>query len=309
MKVRKFLSALLALLLLLSLTACGSAKAPAENMAYDRAEMDMAPAATAAPGLTTENKENGSTSSLPSDRKLIRTISMEAETEDLTVLSDTLTARIAALGGYVESKDLRNGSAYSGYYRRTLSMTVRIPTEKADEFVAQVSENSNIVSSTESIDDVTLTYVDTESHVKALETEQERLLALLAKTDNLKDILTLEERLTKVRFELERYASRLRALDNQVTYATIQLSVLEVKEYTPVVEEEPTVWQRVSQGFTRSLKDIGEGFTNFFVWFTVNSPYLLIWGAILAVVLLILRKRGILKAPARKRKAPKEPTE
>ena len=308
MKVRKFVSILLMLLLLLGLTACGSsAKAPAENMAYDKAEMEAAPAEKPGAGLTTDSQD--STASLPTDRKLIRNIYIEAETEDLTALTDALTARIAALGGYVESKDLRNGSAYSGYYRRTLSMTVRIPTEKADEFVAQVSENSNIVSSTESIDDVTLTYVDTESHVKALETEQERLLALLAKTDNLKDILTLEERLTKVRFELERYASRLRALDNQVTYATIQLSVLEVKEYTPVVEEEPTVWQRVSQGFTRSLKDIGEGFTNFFVWFTVNSPYLLIWGAVLAVILLILRKRGILKAPVRKRKTPKEPTE
>ena len=309
MKVRKFLCALLALVLILGLTACGSSKAPAENMAYDRAEMEAAPAEKPAAGLTTENKENGTASALPADRKLIRTISMEAETEDLTMLSDTLTARIAALGGYVESKNLRNGSAYSGYYRRTLSMTVRIPADKADEFVAQVSENSNIVSSTESIDDVTLQYVDTESHVKALETEQERLLDLLGKADNLKDILTLEERLTKVRYELERYASYLRTLDNQVTYATIHLSVTEVKEYTPVIEEEPTVWQRVSQGFTRSLKDIGEGFTNFFVWFTVNSPYLLIWGAILAVVLLILRKRGILKAPARKRKTPKEPTE
>ena len=309
MKVRKWTSALLVLLLLLSLTACGGTAKSEAAMGNDyapqeapKAEMDYEY------GIVTDSAQSAATS-LPTDRKLIRNIYIEAETEDLTALTDALTARIAALGGYVESKDLRNGSAYSGYYRRTLSMTVRIPTEKADEFVAQVSENSNIVSSTESIDDVTLTYVDTESHVKALETEQERLLALLAKTDNLKDILTLEERLTKVRFELERYASRLRALDNQVTYATIQLSVLEVKEYTPVVEEEPTVWQRVSQGFTRSLKDIGEGFTNFFVWFTVNSPYLLIWGAVLAVVLLILRKRGILKAPVRKRKTPKEPTE
>ena len=307
MKVRKFLSALLVLLLLLSLTACGSAKAPSENMAYDKAEMEAAPAEKPGAGLTTDSQD--STLSLPTDRKLIRNIHIEAETEDLTALTDAITARIAALGGYVESKDLRNGSAYSGYYRRTLSMTVRIPAEKADEFVAQISENSNIVSSTESIDDVTLQYVDTESHVKALETEQERLLALLEKADTLKDILTLEERLTSVRYELERYASRLRTLDNQVTYATIHLSVLEVKEYTPVIEEEPTVWQRISTGFGRSLKNIGEGFTDFFVWFTVNSPYLLIWGIIAAVIILFLRKRGILKAPVRKRKTPKEPTE
>ena len=309
MKVRKFLSALLVLLLLLSLTACGSSKAPAENMYYD-APMEMAPAATAAPGLMTDSKsECSSAANLPSDRKLIRTISIEAETEDLTTLTDELTARIAGLGGYVESKNLRNGSAYSGYIRRTLTMTVRIPAEKADEFVAQVSENSNIVSSTESIDDVTLQYVDTESHVKALETEQDRLLALLEKAETLKDILTLEERLTSVRYELERYASYLRTLDNQVTYATIHLSVTEVKEYTPVIEEEPTVWQRISKGFGRSLKDIGEGFTDFFVWFTVNSPYLLIWGVIITVIVLILRKRGQLRPRRRKSTPPKEPTE
>ena len=309
MKVRKFLCALLALVLILGLTACGSSKAPAENMAYD-APMEMAPGATAAPGLMTDsNSESSTAANLPSDRKLIRTISIEAKTEDLATLTDALTARIAGLSGYVESKNLRNGSAYSGYIRRTLTMTVRIPADKADEFVAQVSENSNIVSSTESIDDVTLQYVDTESHVKALETEQDRLLALLEKADNLKDILTLEERLTKVRYELERYASYLRTLDNQVTYATIHLSVTEVKEYTPVIEEEPTVWQRIATGFTRSLKDIGEGFTDIFVWFTVNSPYLLIWGVIITVIVLILRKRGHLRPRRRKSTPPKEPTE
>lgn len=312
MKVRKLLCVLLTFLLMLGLTACGSSKAPAEaGDMYYNAEMEMAPAEKPAAGLMTDSStENGSAASqLPSDRKLIRTISIEAETEELTALTDALNARIAALGGYVESKNLRNGSAYSGYVRRTLSLTVRIPAEKADEFVAQVSENSNIVSSTESIDDVTLQYVDTESHVKALETEQDRLLALLEKADTLKDILTLEERLTDVRYELERYASYLRTLDNQVTYATIHLSVTEVKEYTPVIEEEPTVWQRISTGFGRSLKNIGESLTNFFVWFTVNSPYILIWGVIIAVVVLILRRKGKLRPRRRKSAPPQNPTE
>ena len=311
MKVRKLLCVLLVLILALGLTACGSsAKSEAADMVYN-AGAEAAPAEKPGAGLTTDSStEYGSTaSSLPADRKLIRTISIDAETEDLTALTDILTGRIAALGGYVESKNLYNGSAYSGYYRRTLSMTVRIPAEKADEFVAQVGENSNIVSSNEQVDDVTLQYVDTESHVKALETEQERLLSLLEKAETLEDILALEQRLTNVRYELENYASYLRTLDNQVTYATIKLSITEVKEYTPVIEEEPTVWQRIGTGFRRSLKDIGEGFTDFFVWFTVNSPYILIWAVIAAVVILLLRKRGHLKPRMRKRKPPKEPTE
>ena len=73
--------------------------------------------------------------------------------------------------------------------------------------------------------------------------------------------------------------------------------------------EEPTVWQRIGTGFRRSLKDIGEGFTDFFVWFTVNSPYILIWAVIAAVVILLLRRRGHLRPRMRKRKEPKEPTE
>ena len=292
MKVRKLISALLVLLLLLGLTACGSAAKSEAADNYYSVEMEAAPAEKPAAGLVTDSSsENSSAANLPSDRKLIRTITMEAETEDLTTLADELTVRITALGGYVESKNLRNGSAYSGYYRRTLSLTVRIPAEKADEFVAQVSEKSNIVSSTESIDDVTLQYVDTESHVKALETEQERLLALLEKAETLKDILTLEERLTSVRYELERYASYLRTLDNQVTYATIHLSVTEVKEYTPIVEEEPTVWQRISTGFARTTKNIRENLADFFVWVVVNSPYLVFWAIVITVVVLILRKR------------------
>ena len=303
MKVRKLFALLLVLLMLLSLTACGGSATAEDN--YYSAEMEMAPGAAPEEGLS--KSEVTTDSQLPADRKLIRTIDIQAETEDMAILTEDLTARITALGGYVEAKNLYNGSTYAGYIRRNMSMTVRIPADKADEFISRVSENSNIVSSTEHIDDVTLQYVDTESHVKALETEQERLLALLETADNLKDILTLEERLTQVRYELERYASRLRTLDNQITYATINLSVTEVKEYTPVQKEEPTAWERITEGFSRSLKDIGESIEEFLIWVAVNSPYLLIWGVVLTAAVLLLRRR--VRRVSRRRRNPTPPTE
>ena len=285
--IRRTLCLLLALWMLLSLTACGAAKSEAMDMNAAADVYYDAPAE-----MDTELKtETGSTAALPTDRKLIRTIRMEAETEDLTTLLDGLTAKIAELGGYVEAKNLHNGSAYSGYRRRNLSMTVRIPADRVDAFVAQVGENVNVVSSTETVDDVTLQYVDTESHVTALETEQARLIDLLAQAKDLEDILKIEDRLTDVRYELERYASYLRTLENQVSYATVNLSITEVKEYTPVIEEEPTAWERIATGFTRSLKDIGNGVKEFFIWFIINLPHLLIWGAVIAAAVVILRRR------------------
>lgn len=300
MKVRKLLCALLALLLLLSLTACGGA-AKSEAMDNGAEIYYEAPAEGA---MDTELKtESTAAAVLPADRKLIRTIHMEAETEDLTALLDNLTARVTGLGGYVESKELYNGSSYSGYRRRNLSMTVRIPAEQADAFVSQVGENANVVSSSESVEDVTLQYVDTESQVKALETEQARLMELLAQAETLEDILQIEARLTDVRYELERYASYLRTLENQVSYATVYLTITEVTEYTPVVEEEPTMWQRITDGFGRSIRNIGKDLKEFIIWIIVNSPYLLIWGVIIAAGVVLLRRRA---AKKRKKVLPPE---
>lgn len=149
MKVRRFASLLLVLMLLASLTACGAAPMEKNEALYAPGaaadsyygEMD-APMETMAAGLN--KTETGSTTQLPANRKLIRTIRIDAETEDLTALQEDLAQRINQLGGYVEAKELYNGSNYAGYIRRNLSMTVRIPTEKADEFVNNVSERLKI---------------------------------------------------------------------------------------------------------------------------------------------------------------------
>ncbi len=305
---RRSYALLLTLLMLLSLTGCGGS-AKAENSAA----MDSYFTGAEAPGEMKEeygiaDSQGPAAASLPADRKLIRTIHMDAETEDLTALQEDLAARVAELGGYVEGKEQYNGSAYGGYRRRTMNMTVRIPAEKADDFVTQVSENSNVVSSSESIDDVTLQYVDTESHVKALETEQERLLDLLSRAENLEEILLIEDRLTQVRYALESYASQLRALQNQVSYATIHLNITEVKEYTPVAVEEPTMWQQITDGFGRSIRDISEGVRTFVIWLLANSPYLVIWGVVILAAAVLLRRR-LRRGSRRRANPPEEKTE
>ena len=291
MKVRKWTSALLTLLLLLSLTACG-------GTAKSEAAMDNGYAPQEAPkaemdyeyGIVTDSAQSAATS-LPADRKLIRTVRMEAETENLTVLLTALEEKLTALSGYVEAREIYNGSSYASRRYRHAEMTLRIPSDSLNSFVAHVEENANVVTSNETIDDVTTQYVDTESHIKALEIEQERLLELLSKADTMEDILTIEKRLTNVRYELENYVSQLRSLDNKVTYATVHLYVTEVQEYTPIVEKEPTVWERIRDGFGDSIEEITEGAEEAFVWFIVNSPFLVIWALLIAAAVAILRKR------------------
>lgn len=294
MNVRRLFALTMVLLLLLSLAACGGSST-ADSVGY--AEKMEAPASNEM--LTSES---GSTSVAVEDRKLIKTVRIEAETEELDTILSGIDAKIAELNGYVESREVYNGSSYAQRRYRRADLTIRIPAENVDGFVAHVDGVSNVVSSNEEIDDVTLQYVDIESRVKALETEQARLMELLAQAETMADLLEIEARLTEVRYELESVTSQLRTMDNLVSYATVHLYISEVQEYTPVEEE--TVWQRISGGFMDSMEGIADGAVEALIWVLANSPYLVLWGVILTVVCVLVRK--FRKPRKAKKNPPKE---
>ena len=303
--MKKTLSAFLAIVLMLALlTGCGASSKGA--VAYDSMRNEMAmEAPMAAPmepmaeemGIAQDNaltkSESDTSAAIPENRKWIITVNISSETEDLDTLMAALDERIVALKGYVEAQNVYNGSNYSSRRYRNASLTVRIPADSVDQFAEDISGISNVVRSNKNLEDITLTYTATESRVKALQTEEARLLELMAKAETMSDLLEIEARLTDVRYELERATTRLKGYDNKVDYATVYLDIEEVQEYTPVEEE--TLWQRISGGFVGSLKGVGESILNFIVWIIVSSPYLVVFGAIAVAAVFLIRKIRIRK--------------
>lgn len=297
MNVKKLLALLLALVMVaVSLAACGAAyeNTAADDGYYDY-EMPMEEAVVeedmsfdeAGLSSTTDN-----TPALPENQKIITTMNLDAQTEDMDPLLEKINAKITQLGGYLESQEIYNGSTYDSYSYRYAYLTIRIPADQLNDFVALVKEQSNVVSQNISTENVTLSYVAIESRIKALETEQTRLLELLAKAENMEDLLMIESRLTEVRGDLEQYTSQLRVMDNRINYSTIHLDLEEVKEYTPVEEEPKTVWERIGSGLSKNLKSLGNGLVNFFVWIVVSLPFLLPLAAIVVVTILLIRRNS-----------------
>ena len=288
----------IALLLALTMLAgCGASSAPAmkQEMAM---EMPMATEVAMAPSALTGSADSIS-QKVSTDQKLIKRVDMDAETEDLEALLPQLLAEIAALDGYVESQEIFNGSSYASYRYRNAQLTIRVPAENLEGLVAQVKGVSNVVSYNERVEDVTLAYVDMETRILVLETERDRLLELMEKAETMSDLLEIEARLTEVRSSLESINSQLKVLQNQVSYATVELYINQVKAYTEV--EEQTVWQRIGSGFRKNLQNIGEDLVDFFVWAVTYSPQLILWAGIFAVAILVIRrsfrKRKVKKAP------------
>ena len=306
--MKKYLAFFLALLMTaVMLTGCGGSSAA--NSAADMMEMGVEeqneyPAAdTMLSGSTVSSST--SVSDYQSQQKLIREVSLDAETEDLETLLTALTEQISTLGGYIEEQQIYNGSAYASYRYRSASLCIRIPAENLDSFVGQVQGMTNVVSYNESTEDVTLNYVATESRVAALEAEEKRLLELMDQAETMADLLEVEERLTEVRSDLESTASQLRVLTNKVNYATVYLELDQVKVFTEV--EEPTVWERITGGFSENLKNIGEGLVDFMVWAITYSPQLIFWAVIIAVAVTIFRRSA--KKRKEKKNLPKPDSE
>lgn len=287
-KVEAFL---MAVMLLMMTAGCGnSSKMAADERATvsSGAELDGEYSwdtdETADTGVTSEN---GLEAQVENGRKLIRTVSLSLETKEFDSVLTNLSTKTTELGGYIETSSV-NGNSYSHHSTRYASYVIRIPADKLNEFVEVVSELGNVTQKNESVEDVTLRYIDVESHKKALETEQERLLELLSKAENMEEILTIESKLSDIRYEIENYESQLKTMDNQIDYSTVSVYIDEVERVTDTGEK--GFFEEIKERFGNSLYIVARGIRGLVIGILGSLPILIVCGGVIAVVVIVVRK-------------------
>ena len=303
MKSMKWLALMLAMLLVMSLmlTGCGAkseemamettnASAPKEEMMYEDAVVEEAEAEETG-GVQADELGDP-------NRKLIKRYYLNVETREYDTLIDYIESSVAATGGYIESSNL-SGTSLEGSGNRYAYYVLRVPVADATSFIDGLEKNSHVTNKSEEVDDVTLSYVDTQSRIESLRLEQDALMKMLEQADNLETILGLQSRLTEVRYEIESYESQIRSYDNLIEYTTITVDINEVKRET--VTEEAAFGDRVKNNFAEGFDDLGEGLENFAVWFAGAVPALLfalvVGFGIAGIVLLVIKigKRNLEK--------------
>ena len=227
---------------------------------------------------------------VPIERKLIRNINMNLETRDFDGFIKSISEEVSSFGGYIEQSDVSGNSlSWSGERSsRYSNITARIPSDKLDAFLTEVSSQGNVTYKNESVQDVTLQYTDITSRKKTLQLEQERLWDLLEKADSVDAVIALESRLSEVRYQLESLESQLRTLDNQIVYSTVYLSIQEVQVLTST--DPDTIPVRIQKGLSRSLNQLQTSSIDLLVWFISSLPILIVLAVLIFVVVIVLRK-------------------
>lgn len=219
------------------------------------------------------------------EQKLVYTSRLTVDTTDFDAYVEAVRQKVSELGGYIEQSEI-NGDAENG--GRSLYMTIRVPADKRNELTDTAKSNAKVRSQSESVEDVTLEYVDVQSHIEALQTEQQTLLGLLEKADSIDTTLAIQNQLTEVRYQLESYSSRLKVMQNQVDYSTLELSAYEVNWVTAT--EKDTFWTRLKDRFVGSLTALGNGCENVVLFVLGGLPILLAVGVAVVIVVLIVRR-------------------
>ena len=295
--LRALILALATLTALCLLTACSASTG--EAMPDDRPAGNSAPSADGMEGGKTESGSGGYLDG-NYERKIIRTVHMTCETK---AYDDALTVIMTALSaheGFVEASS-STGTGYTDVKgsARHAEYTLRIPAEKLDTFLEslRVNEGIRILKQSATSDEITATYYDTVSRLETLEAEKASLTAMLEGFTDYSDIsamLEVQKRLYNVIEEIEALQTKLNLYDGQVSMSTVYLILNEVITYTEVVTAEPTFGERISEAFTDSWAEFGEGCQDFAVWFVKAFPTLLvlavIGGGILTVVIILNRK-------------------
>lgn len=293
--MKKLLAITLCILLVLSFAACGASSkdAAAENGAFSvkesvelfSADTDIGgdikySSAQSAAGETPASQES-------TEEKIIKTVELAVQTKEYEAYIAAMTSSVTALGGYIENSTNHMGSYYSSNANRNSTYIVRIPADKLDEFLAGAEEKGKIVRKTENQKNVTLEYVDLESRISAYKTERTTLTGLLEKAESLEDVLSIQERLSEVNYQIETYTAQMRVLENRIGYSTVTLDIEEVERVT---EEEPTIGSRIKNTFLDNLDDLGEWIGDFVVNFIGGLPVILPVAVLIIAAILILRK-------------------
>ncbi len=282
-----------ALLVMLLAVGCGSSGSSSNSAKYESAYDSMGASAVYEEAAMADSSfaSNSSGSSVgtvaDTSRKLITTMNISAETDDLAAVVAGVESKVKELGGYIESSNISNNASYSSRVSKTAGITARIPKNRLDEFVDLVEGSTNITNKSVNVEDVTLSYVDIESRKNSLRTEEKRLLEILESAETVEDVIAVEDKLADVRYELESIESQLRSYDNRIDYSTVYLDISEVVTFTPVEKESATT--RMGKGFLQSVGEVVEAVVEFAVWFVIHIPQMILIIIAIALVIIIIR--------------------
>ncbi|SCY06157.1 DUF4349 domain-containing protein [Alkaliphilus peptidifermentans] len=192
-----------------------------------------------------------------SEFKFIHTGNIRIETVEFDRVYASIMQLVDDNNGYIQQAE--------SYYRyinrerpeesmRAARLTVRVPSETFKGVFHQFESFDRVISQNIDTDNITETYRDTETQVRNLEIQEERLQEILSKAEKVDDLLRIENELSRVRLEMNRYLGNLKTYDRLVAMSTIHIDLEEVRPSVLRIQSvNDGLWGKAKNNFVQSV--------------------------------------------------------
>ncbi len=160
------------------------------------------------------------------DRKLVTRIYMDVETEDVQAAQTETKELARGYGGFVDQESFSQDDG------QRASVTLRIPEDNVSIFLSDVENRWELESSNRNTDDVTDRYTELTLELKNKRQELRQLEDLINRSEEVEDLIKIQERMSELRSRIQYLENSLEDLDRQVEYTRIQINFEEPQPIT-----------------------------------------------------------------------------
>ena len=218
-----------------------------------------------------------SAATVPPSPSIARTARLRIRATDFEAARPVVDRVVASTGGLVGRVDV-SGSRGDA---RTLTATLHIPAAQLDTAMATLKSIGRVVDEAQSGEDVTEQVVDVTARLANARNTEKRLTDLLQKrTGDLADVLAAEREIARVREEIERLDAQRQALGRRVSYATLNLEIVEEPRATLNLGPRPLPG-RFREALVTGVTDATDTALGLMLLVIRILPSLLLWGAVL----------------------------
>lgn len=211
-------------------------------------------------------------------KKIIKDGSVSIKVSVIEIAKRRMDSVLKKFDAYYEEEEFQNNEMRTSY-----NLKIRIPSKNFESFLS-VAEKGNGEVTYKSINtrDVTEEYTDTEVRMNSKKTFRTRYNELLSKAGKVTDILEIEENLRVLQEEIESNEGRLKFLDDQVLYSTLDVYLFLPKELIVPEKKQENFWQLIKN----SLGNGWDSVVSFVLWTVKQWPWLIL----IAISVLVLRR-------------------
>lgn len=204
-------------------------------------------------------------------RKLIKEAVFKFRTDDNQETYTLIKNSLKSFGAYISKESEFNYTSETGK-----DLTLRVPADKFDSYLNYISSNVKIKEidyKSTHINDVTEDFIDVEARLKIKKETELKLTELLKQAKNLSETLEIQKQLTDLRADIESVEGRLKYLNDQVSYSTINITFYENVKYSERFFSD--IWDALRDGWQVFLHVVT---LLSYLWVVILVFFVIRWG-------------------------------